>query len=241
MNAVPEGNVVRPPRRPGGCQTRRVFLGAVVPLLAGGMFAQPAPQFVRFSVFSPRPIAHVAFGPKENAEPQTLKFYPTARSPRYEYRGMMPLRFIDAEKGDVVAEAAIPASITDALLLFLPPAKGDHDGGPRYRVAVLDDSAARQGPGGLAIVNLSGLALAGTVNGAGVTLQSGLNPTVNVNRSARVVLRTQLKGRSYQSYADTITLGAGQRALLLLFPPFYQGSLEVQARVLLDAPGVARR
>jgi hypothetical protein len=34
-----------------------------------------------------------------------------------------------------------------------------------------------------------------------------------------------------------VPLGPRQRALLILFPPFYAGSLEVQSRLLIDEPG----
>ncbi|MDO8542863.1 MAG: hypothetical protein Q7S40_20670, partial [Opitutaceae bacterium] len=54
-----------------------------------------APQTVRFTVFAARPITDVTFTPRANAAAQKLTFYPTARSPRYEYRGVMPLHFLD--------------------------------------------------------------------------------------------------------------------------------------------------
>lgn len=217
------------------------FVAALGAGFPAPVHAQSAAPLVRFTVFAAKPIANVTFVPRDNAEPRKLTFYPTARSPRYEYRGAMPLRFTDAESGEVVAEASIPPNITEALLLLSPAAKDGAGAGLRYRVAVLDDSPARQGAGTLAIINLSGLMLAGTVNGRNVTLQSGLNPTFEAGRGASVVLRTDFKGRSYQSYSGTITLGASQRALLLLFPPFYAGSLEVQSRVLVDSVGAVRR
>lgn len=201
--------------------------------------AQPAIQSVRFAVFSVRPIADIAFVPRAAAALQKTVFYPTARSPRYEYRGTMPLRFVDATTGAVVAEAVIPPEIREPLLLFAPIEGAPAAAGLRYRISVLDDSAARQGPGGLAIINLSGLALSGTVNKETVTLKPGLNPTLMIGRTAKVTLRTTLKNRAYQSYAGAVQLARNERALLILFPPFYKGSLEVQSRLLVDAPGAA--
>lgn len=191
-------------------------------------------QAFRFTVFSARPVEGVAFAPNARAAAQKLVFYPTARSPRYEFRGAMPLRFTDAS-GAVVAEATVPPEMHDVLLLFsaMEPTPST---GLRYQVAVLDDGAARHGPSGLAIINLSGLALAGTVGTGEVTLKSGLNPTMQVSRTAKIALRTAFKGRSYQSYAGTLEMKAGERALLILFPPFYKGSLEVQSRLLVDEP-----
>ena len=151
---------------------------AAVFLCAFEARAQPAPPPpVRFTVFAAKPIAGLTFTPRANAEPQQLPFYPTARSARAEYRGAMPLRFTDSASGAVVAEATIPAGMRDVLLLFTPLAAAPAAGGTglRYQVAVLDDSAARHAAGGLAIINLSGLALSGTVNEENVTLQPGLN------------------------------------------------------------------
>lgn len=220
---------------------RRAVLFAVLAQVMGesvpALRAQaPAGPSLRFTVFSARPIADLAFVPRPNAPPQKVVFYPTARSPRYDYRGATPLRFVDASSGAVVAEATIPAEIHDGLLLFAPVPAAGGTVGMRYHVSVLDDGSARHGPGGLAVINLSGLALTGTIGTTSVTLKPGLNPTIPVGRSAKVILKTEAKNRSYQSYADTVELARNQRALLILFPPFYQGSLEVQSRLLIDEP-----
>jgi len=197
----------------------------------------PSSSPVRFTVFAARPVANLSFAPRANAAPQNLSFYPTARSPRYEYRGAMPLRFSDAVSGAVVAEAAIPAEVRDALLLF-SPIEPVPTTGLRYRISVLDDSAARRGAGELAVINLSGLAINGTVNQQEVTLKTGLNPALAVGRSAKILLHTSVKGRRYQAHADTFALARQERALLILFAPFYKGSLQVQSRLLLDTPPV---
>ena len=207
-------------------------------LLSTTVVAQPASQAVRFTVFAAKPISGLAFVPRPKADPQKLQFYPTARSPQYEYHGAMPLRFVDATTAEVVAEVIIPPGMRDALLL-LTPSDGAGSGAAarlRYQVSVLDDGAARHGPGGLAMINFSGLALTGTVNSEKVTVNAGLNPTLKVGRSAKITFSTTAKGRSYQSYAGTVTLERNERALLILFPPFYQGSLEVQSRLLVDQP-----
>jgi hypothetical protein len=152
---------------------------------------------LRFTVFSPQPVRDVAFVPRPKAVPQKLVFQPTARSSRYEYRGALPLRFTDAATGALVAEASIPAGIQNALLLF-SPLERDKGGaaGLRYRIAVLDDGAGRHGPGGLAIINLSGLALSGSVNRQRVTLKPGLNPTLAVGRTATITLSTVYNQRT---------------------------------------------
>ena len=213
-------------------------VSASVFAVLGAAAAEPAAAVsVRFTVFSPQPIRDLSFTPRSNAAPVKVVFQPTARSARQEFRGVGPLRFVDANSGDVVAEAVIPPSIRDALLLFSPlDATAAAGKSLRYQIAVLDDGAARHGSGGLAIINLSGLALAGTVGAEKVTLKAGLNPTLAIGRAAAVTLSTAFKGRTNRSYAATVTLGRNERALLILFPPFNPGSLEVQPRLLVDQP-----
>jgi hypothetical protein len=224
---------------------RRAGAGLLALALGAVAWAQtPAAPAVRFTVFAPKPVHEVGYMPRSGAPLQTMTFQPTSRSPRYEYRGTMPLRFVDAVSGAIVAEANIPPGLRDALLLFTPvgPAAGkEPKSGLRYHVAVLDDSFERHGSGGLAIVNLSGLALVGTVNKGIVTLKAGLNPTLEVGRNATIALRTTVNQRSYPAFSAKLGLTPRQRALLLLFPPFNPGSVEVQSRMLIDEPAAPAR
>ncbi|MES1166364.1 MAG: hypothetical protein ABUL68_00035 [Pseudomonadota bacterium] len=216
-----------------------VVLAAACPVVR----AQPAPELtVRFTVFSAVPVEGLLAGLKPDAPREPVVFYPTARSPLYTYQGSNPLRFyrvratgVAADPGfELAAEVVIPPTVHEALLLFAPVAPRE---GPRYRVYVLADGVAHHAPGWIAIINFSGLALGGTIEAKAVALKDGLNPPVNIGRSAKIVLRTPFNGRSYQSYADTVELGRGERALLILFPPYRAGSLEVQSRLLRDEPG----
>jgi hypothetical protein len=196
--------------------------------------ARAAEMAVSFTVFAPRTITDVAFEPRIGVPAQKLVFQPTARSVRYDYRGPAPLRFTDGS-GAVVAEAAIPPEIREPLLLFSPiePAPV---AGVRYRIAILDDSVNRHGASGLVILNFSGLSLTGMIADQPVALLEGLNPVVSIGRGAAIELRTAFKGKSYRAYADRLRLGANERALLVLFPPFQKGGLEVQPRLLIDNP-----
>ena len=161
-----------------------------------------------------------------------LTFYPTARSPRQEHRGPRPLRLVEISTGVTVAEVAIPAGWREVLLLV---ASTSGSTGPRrYQVTVLDDSIRQRAAGQLQILNFSGLELSGELNGRRIGIAAGLNPALSAGRSARLTLRASFRGRSYLSWHDTITLGPVERALLILFPPYLAGSLEVQTRVLLD-------
>jgi hypothetical protein len=214
---------------------------AWVVLAAGGYAQQGGVASVRFSVFALRPVAGLTFVPRAGAAPVKLALYPTARSPRHEYRGAQPLRLLDQQTGKPVAEAAIPAGMQDVLLLLTPlDAAAAAKTGLAYQVSVLDDSWARQGAGGLSVVNLSGLALSGTVGGETVTVQPGLNAARRIASPADVVLETPVKGKPRRAYGGKVTLRPNERALLLIFPPLRPGSPEVQSRLLVDATTVAK-
>jgi len=200
--------------------------------------AVPAPasaQSVRFTVFSSQVVSGLTYTPRSDQLPTSLVLYPTARSPRYEYLGAMPLHFTDATTHSIVAEATVPPAIANALVLLIPidPAPAS---GLRYQTYVLDDTIARQSVGSLAIINFSGMELAGSLGGQPLTLTPGLNSAAAIGRSASLVLRTTIKNRTYQVYAGNVELAKNERALLLLLPPFYRGSFEVQSRLLIDAP-----
>jgi hypothetical protein len=202
-------------------------------------FAQAPISTVHFTVFAARQIAGLAFLPSVRGAPQPIVFYPTARSPRYDYRGKMPLRFVDAKSKAVLAEATIPPDLHEVLLLFTPMEPGATTG-LHYQVAIIDDNRAALSAGAVEILNLSGLDLVGTINRSAVVLKSGLNAPIPIGRTANIVLRTTSKNRSFRAYAGDVDLAADQRALLILFPPFYHGSLEVQSRLLLDVPRTNR-
>ncbi len=202
--------------------------------VAAAQAPRSADQPLRFTVFAPQAIAGLGFVAKTGVAATKVTFYPTARSPRYEFRGAGPLRFTDAS-GAVVAEVAVPAEMHDALLLF-SSLDAPGTGGLKYRVAVLDDGAARHAAGGLAVINFSGFALSGTIDGKEVTLKDGLNPAQPIGRAAKVLLRTTVRGRTFQSSSETVQLKKAERALLILFPPFTKGSVEVQSRLLIDEP-----
>lgn len=203
--------------------------------------APVAAPLVRFTVFGLRPEGEVAFVPKPGAAPQRLQFYPTARSPRYEYRGATPLRFIEPESKVVLAEVSVPPGAGEMLLVFSPAAAGKSPGAPRYDVTVLDDSLMRHPVGSLLILNLSGQALAGTVNDRAVSPGTGASALIPVGRSAAVRFTSAIRNRVVQAYAGTVSLARDERALLVLFPPFHPGSAEVQARVLVDKRGNATK
>jgi hypothetical protein len=217
---------------------RRHLIALTLGCLPGTVLAESgraAERQLDFTVFSAQPIRGLAYVATSGAAPRRLVFYPTARSPQYSYAGPASLQFVDVNSGAVVAEVMLPPDLHTGLLLFAAePAPAP--AGPRYRVSVVDDSTATHPPGALLILNNSGLKLSGTINRRHVVLQDGANGPYRLGASRDIELRTPFRGRSYQSYAATLALDPAGRAVLLLCPPYRPGSLEVQSRVLLDAP-----
>ena len=213
-------------------------------LLTGvATLAQPAVPPERqwnFTVFSAQPIDDLTYLPQPGATPVPLAFYPTARSPRYSYSGPARLRLFHSRTGATAAEINVPPEIRTVMLILSAKGHGSGDGWD-YDVIVVDDGALSHAPGTLLILNFSGLTLSGSINRQSLTLLSGFNAPIRVGQVAAINLRTPFKARTYQAYAETIALEESGRALLLLLPPYHQGSLEVQSRVLLDAvPDVPR-
>ncbi|MFZ9745372.1 MAG: hypothetical protein ACO3G4_01930 [Opitutaceae bacterium] len=187
---------------------------------------------LRFSVFSPRPPAEASYLAAPGQPPTRLRFYPLARSPRYEYRGPATLRLIAPQDRAPLAEAEIPAGMANPLIVLLP----EEQAAGRWRALVLDDGETRFRAGQLVLVNVSGLALEGTLGGRPLKTGPGPNPALAVPRTGQLVLRTSSRGASYQALATELKLAEGERALLLLLPPLRAGTFAVQYRLLVDRP-----
>ena len=226
-------NAGLPARRAHG---RRGWLAAAVAWAcawsAGALRGASPAVTLRFTVFSPRPLGEAAYVAAPGQAPTRLRFYPLARSPRYDYRGPAPLRFIAPRDRALLAEAEIPAGVAHALIVLLPEEKAD---GP-WRTIVLDDGEMRFRAGQLVLVNLSGLELEGTLNERPLKPQPGPNSALPVPRTSQLVLRTVSRGASYQALATDLNLAEGERALLLILPPLRAGTFAVQHRLLVDRP-----
>ncbi|MEO8866483.1 MAG: hypothetical protein ABI420_15780 [Opitutaceae bacterium] len=190
---------------------------------------------INFTVFAAAPVATLEYQPLPAAASVPLVFYPTARSQRYSYAGPEALIFRHALTGAVMAQITVPSDVKEALFILVAqkPSATSRD---IFSVHVIDETLFRRAPDSLTILNLSGLPLAGTVNGNACVLSAGLNAAVRVGGVAAVTLRTPFRSRSYQAYAETIPVRNSTGALLVLLPPYRAGSLEVQSRVLLDNP-----
>lgn len=223
---------------------RRGLFALLVALAAAGGAAgagPPAAAEVDFTVFSPEPIEGLAYRATADAVLTCLVFQPTARSRRYHYAG--PRHFTlyaspppDARQNVAETENAgvdLPAGAGEVLLLIRRAGSSSGRAGS-WRVQAFDESLFPDAT--VSVLNFSGLELRGSIGDRAAVLPDGAQAAAPAGRVTEVDLRTPLNGRLYRSCTIAVTLSGGRRGLLLLFPPFHPGSIEVQTRLLSDAP-----
>ncbi len=199
-------------------------------------------QQVEFSVYCMQRIEGLKF---TNAEGRTkaLRFYSSSRSPKYQYRGTSPIKIFrervvsgalqpTAIERIPVAEAQILPSARQLLLVFIADPR---PAGLQYIVYSFDDSLANLPAGYVAIFNLSGFTLHGSIGSRPVLLKAG--PSISYPlRGDFTDLRfgTYFGDRFRQTYLSPVILTDNQRAILFFYPPYLKGSPEIQPRLLIQ-------
>jgi len=197
---------------------------------------------VRFKVCAARNLKGLRFESRTGVV-ESLKFYSSSRSREYAFTGEGPILFFRESDGEpriveaVVDTAGLPAN---ALFIFLAR---DKDGGTRnagYDVVVYDDSDERLPRRHVAVANLSEFPLECRLGDSRFSLASGgFSVPYRVKRSVSLAI-TMVSGSPVFEY-PLVRLERGERALLILFPPYLLGSAEVQARWLRDTRGSERK
>ena len=218
-----------------------LFLGLPLGALESREVEMPVQQ-VEFSVFCRQRLEGLKF---INAEGRTeaLRFYSSSRSPKYNYRGTSPIKIFrervvsgalqpTAIERIPVAEARIPPSARKLLLVFLAEPR---PAGLQYIVHSFDDSLANLPAGHIAIFNLSGFTLHGSIGNRPVLLKAG--PSFSYPLQGDFIdLRfgTYFGDRFRQTYLSPVILNNNQRAILFFYPPYLKGSPEIQPRLLIQ-------
>lgn len=204
---------------------------------------------INFSVYAAKmPTEPIQFLIKPAGNAQTVALYAAQRSPDYRWTGSGPLQLFSesqvAGKGaemsrKLVAEVMVPEDMTQVLLILFPnPAVQTNESAPAYLAYVFNDSPENLPAGRMVLLNASGMEFVGKINNSIVTVTPGLNPPLQVGSAVKIDLRVKFRERYYQSYAGSLRLPENERMMLLILPPYYEGSLEVQARVLSSAAPV---
>jgi hypothetical protein len=230
-----------------------------VGLLAGAS-AQPAEETwpVVFTVVAPAPLEDLAY-PVYSSEGgvegwQPLQFFTTGRSLTYRYEGPFPVPFVRREVVELEAEgearAVVPVAswrpadpAEERWLLFFFPSETAAGG---VRLLPLRDGTGGFPRGHLRFFRATGLELACEVTEElsgerhRLRLPLGASGAVPFAGGGRVECRTPFRERWRLSYADRIPLAEDERLVVILLPPFAEGSLHAQATLLRDRPTPAR-
>jgi hypothetical protein len=199
---------------------------------------------VEFSVYSFKRIRGLHYRNPAGAM-EAVSFHSSSRSRSHRYRGVNPLVFYtsvpdpsplnpDAVRHVPVAQVAVPPAIRKALLVFF--AGESTEGQPeQYRIYPFDDSRANLAVGEIVFFNVSGFTLEGFIGGQRVSLRQGPSSPFRVSgRAVRVTLGVYAGSKYRQSYDNPIFLESDQRGIAFFFPPFLEGSPEVQPRILIE-------
>ena len=218
-----------------------LYLGLSLGALESREIEAPVQQ-VEFSVYCMQRLEGLRFTNAEGRT-ETLRFYSSSRSPKYNYLGTSPIKIFrerampgalqpKAIERIPVAEAWIPQSARKLLLVFLA---NPHPAGLQYIVYSFDDSLANLPVGHIAIFNLSGFTLHGSIGSRPVLLKAG--PSISYPlRDDITDLRfgTYFGDRFRQTYSSPVILTDNQRAILFFYPPYLKGSPEIQPRLLIQ-------
>jgi hypothetical protein len=200
---------------------------------AGAASGGPATEDVRFRVFSLRPMGNLVFRSEPEMHVLPLEFHPTARSPEYRAAAGQRVSFLDAATGIELAAVTLPTETTQVLLVFVPKGSGANSPA-ECKVFVVDEAPDAAPAGRLAILNLSGLELHGVLNRRRLEVGRGWQDAGPAHGVVRLELQSTLAARDYRAYSERLEVTGNERPLLVLFPPFYPGSLEVQGRLLVE-------
>jgi hypothetical protein len=199
---------------------------------------------VEFSVYSFKRITGLRYTNPAGAL-EDVTFYSSSRSPVHRYKGANPVVFYStvadpsSENPDgvshlPVAEVSVPPGVRKALLIFFASERSE-DEVDRYLVYPYDDSLSNLSQGEIVFFNVSGFTMDGFIDRRQVSLRLGPSAPYRVGGGTIRVTLGVYAGRRYrQSFDSPVSLGSDQRGIVFFFPPFLEGSPEVQSRVLIE-------
>ena len=201
---------------------------------------------VEFSVYSFKRITGLRYRNPVGAL-EEVAFYSSSRSPVHRYKGANPVVFYsgvadpspenpDGVSPRPVAEVSVPPGVRKALLVFFASERSEGEReGDRYLVYPYDDSLSNLSWGEIVFFNVSGFTMDGFIDRRQVSLRQGPSAPFRVGGGMMRVNLGVYAGRRYrQSFDSPFSLRSDQRGIVFFFPPFLEGSPEVQTRVLIE-------
>lgn len=235
-----------------------VFFGLLW-LNASNAYAQPEAEIesisIDFSVFSYRRPDDIKYFTDAETSKE-ISFYSGARSPEYAYEGAPVITFFKEFEVDPVfdpkengnpenleplieripvGQAIIPEGVKNALLVFFPSRSRDAGkAGKYYNIFVIDDSSSALRESQMLVLNASGINLVSKVDAESFVAGPGLHGPFRLSGLTKIQMATRVRDELIQAFLGEVELDAGERAILILYPPKLRGSVEVQARLLVD-------
>ena len=239
--------VFRSPGWPGGRLGFQVGVALLVGVVPTSLFSQENPLGeptndvpavgIEFSVYAQERLRNIGFESTDGAYHE-VTLYSGSRSDRFRVRGGV-LRFTQGGAEDRrIAVAEVDATLLppEGLIVFVPTGstRRSEKASRRFDFHVVDDSVRQCPVGHLRVLNLSGFDLEGRLGDVSFGLAAGaVSPAAKVGAGLRVEIFAR-KGRT-AFYEPDLSLEENERGLLILFPPFLSGSIEVQPRLLREA------
>ena len=193
--------------------------------------AEAQSRVISFTVYSQKRLRGVFFRDSSGAE-QELRFFSASRSRSYRTSASGFLQFYrksDSDEVALIARVEVASLPATALLVFSPVAQ---NGGPTlYEIRALDDRVDAFPIQHLRILNVSGLDLRVHLADVPIPLPPGsASPPIAVSAEVAIDVRTVAGKPAFRE--QHFFLGNGERVLLVLFPPYLPGSVEVQPHFL---------
>lgn len=204
----------------------------------------PPEREVRFTVFGFFRIPNLALA-DPGGELLPIRFFSNSVSPYHHYRGFSPLRFyhLNGTGGQVVDETSLPVAQLnfeplgeELLLLFVPRSRENAKGERTYGIFPINLDQSSFPAGSLMVFNALGKPIYGAVGSERFQVRTGPSPVFRVNRQAQVQVATEFEERSAVIYRGPIEIASTERGILFLLPPFVQGSIEAQYRLVRIPP-----
>lgn len=192
-----------------------------------------------------RNLAYVQLKPEARANPRPsaadfniipVRVNSQGRSDLYHYEGPAPMRFVlingqapDQAVSRVVATINQAASNQRTFVVLAPSESDD------FGIMTVDDSESAFPVRHARLLNLSGLAVSGSLDGKLFALpaEPKTNNPVAIDASVRLGVTYERLGRPVVVFDQTLDVAENERLLLVFLPPFRPGA-DVRTRVVRD-------
>ena len=175
--------------------------------------------------------------------PVKIETHSLTRKGPHTFTGDNTIRFYNPTTQRQVARVELPKKSDKWLLIFLknPNYTTHPDTQLKYIIYPFDDSEKNLPIHSLVLLNLTGRELTGKIGKKRIQLNHGTSPKFKARKSIQINLWMRAKNGhdQLQALSKTYPFKAGNRNLILLFPPVLKGSADLDTRLLVERPLLA--